>query len=551
MRTIKKTEPRPQIGDLDSLPYMDRGLVNYEKYHRFIGQAMVKHCIALQATRGCPYNCAYCHKIWPKSHVFRSAENIIGEIMMYYRLGIRRFAIHDDIFNFNRENSLKFFKLVLREGLDIQLYFATGMRGDILATDYIDVMVEAGVVDLTLALETGSPRLQKLIGKNLNIDKLYRNMEYFCTHYPGVILELQTMLGFPTETKEEAGLTRDFIKSLHWIHFPYVHILKVYPNTDMERIALENGITKEQILAATGQAYHELPPYMPFDREFVTEYQVDFMQNYFLSKDRLLHVLPRQLEVLTEDEILQKYNSYLPYDIESFDDLLNLGGIGKDEWQAPSFREEDYMMVPDFNQKVRQLFPEKKNVPEGLNILLLDLSQFYTDGRRILYDVVEPPLGLMYVLTYLNEQLGDKVNGKIAKSRIDFDSNEELLALVKEFKPHIIGLRSLTFYKDFFHQIVSLLKEFFPNVPIIAGGPYATSGYPQMLQDPGIALAVMGEGEITFCRLVEQILLCDGKIPAPETLIEIPGLAFATKEKAHGKSEIYLAQFMEDLDELQ
>ncbi|HWR62417.1 MAG TPA: condensation domain-containing protein, partial [Clostridia bacterium] len=67
---------RVQIEDFDKLPIPDRSFVDYEKYSGFIGQAMVKDSVAIQATRGCPFKCAYCHKLWPKAHIVRSAENI-------------------------------------------------------------------------------------------------------------------------------------------------------------------------------------------------------------------------------------------------------------------------------------------------------------------------------------------------------------------------------------------------------------------------------------------------------------------------------------------
>jgi hypothetical protein len=58
-------------------------------------------------------------------------------------------------------------------------------------------MREAGATAFPLALETASPRLQKLIGKHLNLEKLRENLEYICKTYPHVILELQSMHGFP------------------------------------------------------------------------------------------------------------------------------------------------------------------------------------------------------------------------------------------------------------------------------------------------------------------------------------------------------------------
>jgi len=222
-----RTAVRPQVKDFDSLPMPDRSLVDYEKYHRYIGEALAKHTMTLQATRGCPYKCAFCHKIWPKSHVVRSAENIFKEVKTLYDIGVKRFVFVDDIFNLDEKNSRRFFQAVIDNGLKVQLFFTNGLRGDILKKDYIDLMVEAGTVDFDFSLESASPRIQKLIDKHLNIDKLKENIEYIVHHHPHVIVELQTMHGFPTETEEEALKTLEYIKGLQWIDFPYVHFVRI------------------------------------------------------------------------------------------------------------------------------------------------------------------------------------------------------------------------------------------------------------------------------------------------------------------------------------
>ena len=55
-----KTTPRDQTKRLDIFPITDRSLIDYEKYHQYIGHAGVKYSMAIQATRGCPYKCFYC-----------------------------------------------------------------------------------------------------------------------------------------------------------------------------------------------------------------------------------------------------------------------------------------------------------------------------------------------------------------------------------------------------------------------------------------------------------------------------------------------------------
>lgn len=526
------TPSRPNIANLDKLSFIDRSYVDYEKYNRYIGLTMVKNSITMQATRGCPYDCAYCYKIWSKCHVFRSAENIFAEVKLYYDMGIKRFSFIDDVFNLNVPNSRRFFELIIENNLDVQIFFPAGLRGDILTFDYIDLMVKAGTVNIALALETASPRLQKLIKKNLDIKKLEENIRYICETYPSLILDLFIMHGLPSETEEEAMQTLDFVKRLKWIHFPIINILKIYQDTDMEKLALQCGITREAIMNSEKLAWHELPETLPFDKNFTLMFQTKFLYEYFLSKERLLHVLPYQMKLLAEDEILQRYRNYLPITINSFTDLLEFIGISKEELTVSDFADENDIAVPGLNHKLRSFFSTKKPGKDALKILLLDISQFFSISEKSHYDPVEPPLGLMYLMTYLDRLFGGKINGRIAKPAIDFDSFDELKMLLKEFDPHVIGLRTFTYYKDFFHETVAMIRRWGIDVPVIAGGPYATNTPGLVLRDPNIDLVVLGEGEITFAEVIEKIMQYNRRLPGEEVLKQVPGLAFAP---AHSK----------------
>lgn len=549
---FQMTGVRPPVQELDRLAMTNRALVDYDHYSSYIGLAPVKNSISLQTTRGCPYKCAYCHKLWPRKHNFRSAENIFTEVKRYYDLGVKRFAFLDDIFNFDAQNSSRFFNLIIENEMDLQLFFPSGLRGDILTKDYIDLMVKAGTSGLGLALETASPRLQQLIGKNLDIDKLHENVEYFCSKYPNVIIELQTMHGFPTETEEEAMMTLNFVKRVNWLHFPYLNILRIYQNTEMEQLALENGIPGDAIAGSANLAWHELPETLPFDKSFTLKYQSDFFSNYFLSRERLLHVLPYQMKVLTEDELVQKYNSYLPADITCFSDLLDFVKVTKDELGRKECMSEDWVSVQDLHGKMKRLFPVKKTVNNALKILLLDLSQFFIKEIQplMLYDVVEPPLGLMCLLTYLQQRFGDRINGKIARSRIDFDNYGQLKQLLAEFNPDVIGIRSLSFYKDFFHKTVTLIRQWGFTGPVVAGGPYATSDYTTILRDKNIDIIVLGEGEITFSELIAAIMENSGKCPDKETLQEIKGIVFVPNRGNGNKKFAREVVIMDELDRL-
>ncbi|HLP45552.1 MAG TPA: amino acid adenylation domain-containing protein, partial [Candidatus Kapabacteria bacterium] len=541
---------RPQITELDRLPIPDRGLVNYEQYHKFIGLAPVKHAVSIQGTRGCPYNCLYCHKIWPKKHVFRSAENIFEEIRQCYQHGIKRFAYVDDILNLNIENSSKLFALIIKNKMKLQMFFPNGVRGDILTESYIDLMMEAGTIDLMMALESASPRIQTLVRKNLNLEKFEKNLQYIIKHYPNVNLEMNIMVGFPTETEEEALMSLEFLERHKWIHFPNLNLLKIYPNTDMYHLARQNGISDGAITRSADLAYHQLPETLPFSKNFTHKYQTRFLDEYFLAKERLLYVLPYQMKILTEDELVQKYDSYLPVKIKSFSDILEFTKISKEELGKIEFLPASFMAVPNFTSNYRKSQPSEPKDDDAYRILFLDLSLFFSKKSETeLYAVVEPPLGFLYLLTDLNRVFKNKINGKIIKSNIDFDNYEDLKILINEFKPDLIGIRTLSYYKEFFHTTVSLIRQWGIEAPIIAGGPYATSDYAAMLMDYKVNLAVLGEGELTLRELVEKIFANNRKFPGEECLKDIQGIAFVkNKDKALLKQKKREIILLDNLD---
>jgi amino acid adenylation domain-containing protein len=523
------TPKRPQEMELDKLQFPDRSLVDYEKYHPYIGQSMVKNSVTVQFSRGCVFKCLYCFKIWPDKYSMRTGENLFEEVNMYYKLGIRRFGFTDDLPNFNKKEISKFYRLVIKNKLKIHMHFPNGIRGDVLTPDFIDLLMEAGAVTMDLALETASPRLQKLIKKNVNIERLRENVQYILDNYPQAILGVQIMHGFPTETEEEARTSLRFIKSFRWLPFGYMHILKIYPNTAMARFAMENGISEEAIIKSVDMGYHELPLTLPFDENFTRQCQSEYLGDFFLNKERLISVLPNQMSMLTEDELVQKYNSYLPEDIHTFDQLLTYVGISRDQVKG-EFLPDDYGKVENFQRNVRRYFPIHGAEPDATRILLLDLSQHFTDEGNEMYHVVDPPLGLMYLLTHLNKTFGSRVEGKIAKSQVDFDSYEGMKQLLEDFKPDIIGVRTLTYFKDFFHKSLSLMRQWGFDGPIISGGPYATSSYETMLQDKNVDLVVLEEGEITMAEVMTAIMENGGKMPGQEVLKTIKGLAFVSDE---------------------
>lgn len=528
---VHKTTPRVQTRDLDIFPVIDRTLIDYDRYHHYIGHAGVKYSMAIQATRGCPYKCFYCdiYKTNP-NHNRRSVDSFFNEVKMLADVGVKRFEFIDDIFNVHKKSCIAFFEKVLQHNLKVHFFFPTGLKGDLMDKDLIDLMVEGGSVGLNLSLEHASPRMQEVMRKRLDVDILHENLDYITEKHPHVNLTLNAMHGFPTETEEEAMATLNYIRSIKWLDFPYLHNVRIFPGTEIESFALEVGIPRELLAQAQDMSYHEQAPTLPFSKEFTRQVRTMFVADYVLNRERLLARLPYQMKLFSRDELDQRYNAYFPSpNIKSLDDLLKVAKIKPEELNTADAVSEDNFRIPELNTNLRKLFPEKPKTgrKDALRLMLIDLSSYFSHDADIReYNVLEPPLGLMALMTHVNREFGDRVEGRLYKSLIDFDSFDELHKLVEDFQPHIIGVRAMTFYSGFFHDAIAHLRDQGIDTPIIVGGPYPTASFADILKDRNIDLAVIAEGEITLSDILQRTLDNDNQLPQQDVLAEIDGIAY-------------------------
>ena len=107
-------------------------------------------------------------------------------------------------------------------------------------------------------------------------------------------------------------------------------------------------------------SYEEGSPTIPFSRDFTKAIKTIFLRDYVLNKERLLHVLPYQMKLFTEDELDQRYNAYFPSRINSFNDLLKVAKIKRNELKIKECLKEENIFVPDITTKLEKYFPKKK-----------------------------------------------------------------------------------------------------------------------------------------------------------------------------------------------
>jgi len=129
--------------------------------------------------------------------------------------------------------------MIVEKGFDLDICFPNGLRGDIMDKPTLRKLKAAGTFEITYAVETASPRLQKLIRKHVKLDKLQAVIEE--TVEMGIFTKGFFMMGFPSETREEVLQTSEYAtkSKLHWMNILAVNS---FPGTDLADIAEGMGI---------------------------------------------------------------------------------------------------------------------------------------------------------------------------------------------------------------------------------------------------------------------------------------------------------------------
>ncbi len=293
----------PMVEDLDSLPFPAYDLIDLKPYWRSFRLTPVPSTryAALVTSRGCPYQCNYCHRIFGKRWRAHSVERVIEEMDYYQKnFGVDTFELIDDVYNLKPQRALDISQEVTRRNWKIRFAFPNGVRSDILTEEVVDAIVDMGTYHCVLPLESGSPRIQKLMGKRLNIDKYLRSVEWVAAR--GVLTHGMNMLGFPTETEEELQMTIDVATNSR-LHIGTFQSTTPYPNTDLYRWAVEH--VPERI---AGLSYRDMD--LCSVRVNLSSLPDELFYAYQRKANRQFYMKPSRLSRILRD---YPHRRYLPY----------------------------------------------------------------------------------------------------------------------------------------------------------------------------------------------------------------------------------------------
>ncbi len=216
-RNLYKEHVLQKVPLLDILPYPERSLLDIKKYKSFITYS--NPITTMMTSRGCAYNCYYCNSIERAQKVrFHSAEYVVKEMESIINLGIRDILFFDENFTFDIKRVEDICDEIISKKIKVRWHCRS--RADMkLDKRILKKMKDAGCRLIQFGIETGSQRLQKVINKNLDLERV-KQVVKMCKDV-GILVYGNFMLGLPTETKEEMLQTINFAIELGLDYAPF------------------------------------------------------------------------------------------------------------------------------------------------------------------------------------------------------------------------------------------------------------------------------------------------------------------------------------------
>jgi anaerobic magnesium-protoporphyrin IX monomethyl ester cyclase len=202
---------RPDIKDLDALPFPAWDLVDIPRYRRIWLERHGFYSMNVATSRGCPYHCNWCAKpIWGQRYHVRGAENVAAELAWLKRTyHPDHIWFADDIFGLKPGWIEQFAEQV--ERLDARIPFKSLQRVDlILKGDTVTALARAGAQRVWVGAESGSQKILDAMEKGTQVEQIYEAARRLQS--VGIEVGFFLQFGYPGETRQDIERTLQMVR---------------------------------------------------------------------------------------------------------------------------------------------------------------------------------------------------------------------------------------------------------------------------------------------------------------------------------------------------
>jgi anaerobic magnesium-protoporphyrin IX monomethyl ester cyclase len=227
---------REVVAALDAIPHPDYECADIRRYSHVLGHGVN---LALESSRGCPFQCTFCDVRKTKFR-YRSPAVILDAMERLYAKGVRSFFFVDDNFTVNKRRAIEFCDGVLARGLK-NIDFKVSSRVDTVDEELMTHLKAIGCSRISLGVESSQQRHLDFLKKGVSVAQIVKTLE--TANRVGLPVFAYVILGFPGQTRKEMLEEVKFVKR-HHVEYASFSVLTVYPKTELYRQCLADGALK-------------------------------------------------------------------------------------------------------------------------------------------------------------------------------------------------------------------------------------------------------------------------------------------------------------------
>jgi anaerobic magnesium-protoporphyrin IX monomethyl ester cyclase len=208
---VVTTPPRPDIKELDALPFPAWDLVDMARYRRMWLERHGFYSMNMVTTRGCPYHCNWCAKpIWGQRYNSRSPENVVEELRwLKTTYAPEHIWFVDDIMGLKPRWMDRFADLV--EEHDARVPFKSLHRVDLLLRgNAVNALRRAGAKTVWVGAESGSQKILDAMDKGTKVEQIYTATQQL--HEAGIEVGFFLQFGYPSESQTDIEKTLQMVR---------------------------------------------------------------------------------------------------------------------------------------------------------------------------------------------------------------------------------------------------------------------------------------------------------------------------------------------------
>lgn len=210
--TPVRTPRRPDIKDLDALPFPAWDLVDVPRYQAIWRRHHGYYSMNMVTTRGCPYHCNWCAKpIWGQRYNVRSPENVVAEMKWLQQIyHPDHIWFVDDILGLKPGWLSRFAERVAAE--DARIPFKCLNRADLLLRDgAVEALGRAGCSTVWIGAESGSQKVLDAMEKGIRVEQIAESAARL--HAAGIQVGFFLQFGYPVEDREDIEQTLQMVRA--------------------------------------------------------------------------------------------------------------------------------------------------------------------------------------------------------------------------------------------------------------------------------------------------------------------------------------------------